>query len=101
MKVPSHTSNRSTKRSNLNRERPSTNQCDLIRFEFRGAGIQFATTPRFARCAREFFMPRANPLEVRFFKLFEVEQRIVRAAHRANQFVEFELDDVVITFWVF
>jgi hypothetical protein len=39
MKVPSYTSNRSTKRSNLIRERPVTNRRDLIRPDFWGAGI--------------------------------------------------------------
>jgi hypothetical protein len=43
MKVTSHTSNRSTKGSNLIREPPLTNQPDLIRPDFRGAGVQFAT----------------------------------------------------------
>jgi len=55
MKVPSHTSNRSTKRSNLIRERPVTNRRDLIRPDFWGAGIQFATPQRFACSARELF----------------------------------------------
>ena len=72
------------------------NRRDLIRPDFRGAGIQLTTTKRFARCARERFVACAKPLEVRFFKAFEVEQGIVRAAHRANQFVEFELDCVAI-----
>jgi hypothetical protein len=94
--VPSHTSNRSTKRSNLIRERPLTNRRDLIRLDFRGAGIQFATPQRFACSARELFIPHAKPLEVCFFKLFKVEQCIVRAVHRANQLVEFELDGVAI-----
>ena len=44
MKVPSHPSNRSTKRSNLIRERPLTSRRDLIRPDFRGAGIQFPAT---------------------------------------------------------
>ena len=55
MKEPSRQSNRSTKRSNLIliRGRPLTNRCDLIWPDFRGAGIQFATTQRFAGHARE------------------------------------------------
>ena len=73
MKVPSITSNRSTKRSNLIRERPLTNRRDLIRPDFRGAGIQFPTTQRFARSARELFIPPAKPLEICFFKPFEVK----------------------------
>ena len=64
---------------------------DLIRLDFRGARIQFPTTQRFARNARELFVARAKPLEVCFFEIFEVEQGIVRAADRANQFVEFEV----------
>jgi hypothetical protein len=59
MKVSSHTSNRSTKRSNLIRQRPLTNRRDLIRADFRGAGIQFATPQCFARTARGFsYRPR-------------------------------------------
>jgi hypothetical protein len=73
MKVPSLTSNRSTKRSNLIRERPLANRRDLIRLDFWGAGIQFATPQRFACSARELFIPHAKPLEVCFFKAFEVE----------------------------
>ena len=73
MKVPSHASNRSTKRSNLIRERPLTNRCDLIRPDFWRAGIQFPTTQGFACSARELFIPHSKPLEVCFFKPFEVE----------------------------
>ena len=53
-------------------------------------------TQCFARCAREFFESHAKPFEICFFQPFEVEQRIVGAAHSANQFVEFELDGVAI-----
>ena len=73
MKEPSPESNHSTKRSNLIRERPLTNRCDLIRPDFRGTGVQFATPQRFACSARKLFVPRAKPLEVCFFKAFEVE----------------------------
>ena len=73
MKVPSHTSNRSTKRSNLIRERPLTNRRDLVRPDFWGAGIQFPTTQRFACSACELFIPPAKPLEICFFKPFEVQ----------------------------
>lgn len=45
----------------------------LIRSDFWGAGIQFPATQRGARRAREFFIPRSKPLEVCFFKPFEVE----------------------------
>jgi hypothetical protein len=45
MKVPSHTSNRSTKRSNLIGERPLTNRRDLIRPDFRGAGNPIPHAP--------------------------------------------------------
>ena len=69
---------------------------NLIRPDFRGAGIQFPTTQCFARSARELFIADPKPLEVCFFKPFKVEQCIVRAAHRANQFVELELDGVAI-----
>jgi hypothetical protein len=62
MKVPPHTSNRSTKKSNLIRERPLTNRRDLIRPDFRRAGIQFPAAQRFALSARTFFIPRAKPL---------------------------------------
>jgi len=72
------------------------NWCDLIRFEFRCAGIQLPMTQRFARCACEIFIARAKPFEICFFEAFEVKQRIVRTAHGANQFVEFELDGVAI-----
>jgi hypothetical protein len=41
--------------------------------DFWGAGIQFPATQRGARRAREFFIPRSKPLEVCFFKPFEVE----------------------------
>ena len=73
MKEPSRESNRATKGSNLIRERPLTTRRNLIRFEFRGAGIQFPTTQRFACRAREFFIPPAKPLEVCFFELLEIE----------------------------
>jgi len=73
MKEPSHTSNRSTKRSNLIRERPLTNRRDLIRPDFRGAGIQFPTTQRFARSAREFFIADPKPLEFCFFEPLDIE----------------------------
>jgi hypothetical protein len=73
LKEPSRESNRATKRSNLIRERPLTNRRDLIRFEFRGAGIQFPTTQRFACRACELFIAHAKPLEVCFFKAFEIE----------------------------
>jgi hypothetical protein len=73
MKEPSRESNRATKRSNLIRERPLTNRRDLIRPDFRGAGIQFPTTQRFARCACELFIAHAKPLQVCFFEAFEVE----------------------------
>ena len=73
MKKRSRESNRATKRSNVIRERPLTNRRDLIRPDFRGAGIQFATTQRFACRARELFIPPAKPLEVCFFEAFEVE----------------------------
>jgi len=69
---------------------------DLIRFKFRRAGIPFPTTQRIVRCACEFLIAHAKPFEVCFFKPFQVKQRIVRAAHRANQLVEFELDGVAI-----
>ena len=62
MKVPPHPSKRSTKRSNLIMERPLTSRRDLIRPDFRGAGIQFLATQRFARSARTFFIPHAKPL---------------------------------------
>jgi hypothetical protein len=59
MKVPSHTSNRSTKRSNLIGERPLTNRRDLIRPDFRGAGnpIHHAPTLR-VQCARALHSAR-------------------------------------------
>jgi len=66
MKVPSHTSNRATKRSNLIRDRQLTNRRDLIRADFRGAGIQFPATQRLARSARTFFIPHGKPLAVCF-----------------------------------
>jgi len=52
--------------------------CDLIRFEIRGAGIEFPTTQRFARRAREFFITPAKLLQVCFFKAF-------REAHRKRR----------------
>jgi hypothetical protein len=57
----------------LIRERPLTNRRDLIRPDFRGAGIQFAPLQSFACSARELFIAHAKPLEVRFFKAFEAE----------------------------
>lgn len=60
-------------------------QRKLYRLEFRGAAIQFVTSQCCARRAREFFIPHTKPLEVFFFKAFEVEQTIVRPAHCANQ----------------
>lgn len=60
--------------------------------------MSVSNSPRrsFARCACELFIALAKPLEVCFFQLFEVEQRIVRAVHRANKFVDLELDGVAI-----
>ena len=45
----------------------------LIRPDFRGAGIQLATTQRFACRARKFFVAHPKPFEVGFFEPLEIE----------------------------
>ena len=69
---------------------------ELIRSDIRCAGIQFPTPQGFTRSPREIFIPHAKPLEVCFFQAFDVKERIVRSAHRPDQFVELELDSMAI-----